>query len=83
MQNGVIVADRRNACGADVTFEIVTVTGTENVMMAAVLWPKGVTRIFNAACEPEITDLAELLTKMGKTSKAQARLTMTINGVDI
>jgi len=45
-------------------FEKVTVTGTENLMMAASL-AKGITIINNAAREPEIVDLAELLNKMG------------------
>lgn len=81
MQNGVIVAKAERLRGADVTFEIVTVTGTENVMMAATL-ASGVTRIFNAACEPEITDLAELLTKMGAHIEGAGTPTMTITGVD-
>ncbi|MFN8000871.1 MAG: UDP-N-acetylglucosamine 1-carboxyvinyltransferase [Acidobacteriota bacterium] len=81
MQNGVIVAKAERLRGADVTFEIVTVTGTENVMMAAAL-ANGVTRIFNAACEPEITDLAELLTKMGAHIEGAGTPTMTITGVD-
>jgi UDP-N-acetylglucosamine 1-carboxyvinyltransferase len=46
--------------GGEINFDKVTVTGTENVMMAATL-ARGVTILQNAACEPEITDLAELL----------------------
>src|SRR5918995_2942170 len=50
--------------GADVQFNKVTVTGTENLMMAATL-ARGITTIHNAAREPEIGDLADLLNKMG------------------
>jgi UDP-N-acetylglucosamine 1-carboxyvinyltransferase len=50
--------------GGHVTFDKITVTGTENILMAAAL-AEGETQIDNAACEPEVTDLAELLTKMG------------------
>src|SRR5205807_3034367 len=50
--------------GAEILFDKVSVTGTENLMMAATL-ARGKTTIHNAACEPEIADLAELLNKMG------------------
>src|SRR6202521_1905402 len=50
--------------GGHVIFEKITVTGTENILMAAVL-AEGETRIENAAREPEVTDLVALLTKMG------------------
>jgi UDP-N-acetylglucosamine 1-carboxyvinyltransferase len=50
--------------GADIEFEKVTVTGTENLMMAAAL-ANGTTTLKNAAREPEIVDLADLLNKMG------------------
>src|SRR5688500_10837643 len=67
--------------GADVSFEKVTVTGTENVMMAAVL-AKGKTIIHNAAQEPEILDLAELLNKMGARVKGAGTETIEIEGVE-
>ncbi len=67
--------------GAEIDFEKVTVTGTENVMMAAVL-AKGTTVIGNAACEPEIVDLADLLTKMGARIEGAGTPTMTIEGVE-
>jgi UDP-N-acetylglucosamine 1-carboxyvinyltransferase len=67
--------------GADVSFEKVTVTGTENVMMAAVL-AKGKTTIHNAAREPEIEDLAELLNKMGARIKGAGTETIEIEGVE-
>ncbi len=67
--------------GADVNFEKVTVTGTENVMMAAAL-AKGKTTIHNAAREPEIEDLAELLNKMGARIKGAGTETIEIEGVE-
>jgi UDP-N-acetylglucosamine 1-carboxyvinyltransferase len=67
--------------GAVVDFEKVTVTGTENVMMAASL-ARGKTVIKNAACEPEIDDLAELLNKMGARIKGAGTPTIEIEGVE-
>ena len=67
--------------GATVDFEIVTVTGTENVMMAAVL-ASGRTTIKNAAREPEIEDLADLLNKMGARVKGAGTETIEIEGVE-
>jgi UDP-N-acetylglucosamine 1-carboxyvinyltransferase len=67
--------------GADINFEIVTVTGTENVMMAAAL-AKGKTTIHNAALEPEIVDLADLLNKMGARIKGAGTATIEIEGVE-
>lgn len=81
MHNGVVVATADRLKGADIAFETVTVTGTENLLMAAVL-AKGTTRIFNAACEPEVTDLAELLIKMGAKIEGINSPTLTITGVD-
>lgn len=81
MQGGVVVATADRLKGADIAFETVTVTGTENLLMAAVL-AKGTTRIFNAACEPEITDLANLLIKMGAKIEGSGTPTLTITGVD-
>lgn len=67
--------------GADISFEKVTVTGTENVMMAASL-AEGQTQIRNAAQEPEIEDLAELLNKMGARIKGAGTPLMEIDGVE-
>ncbi len=67
--------------GAEIYFEKVTVTGTENVMMAAVL-ANGKTKIINAAREPEIEDLAELLNKMGARIKGAGTETIEIEGVE-
>lgn len=67
--------------GAKVRFDTVTVTGTENVMMAAAL-AKGETIIENAAREPEVTDLAIVLNKMGARISGAGTETITIEGVD-
>jgi UDP-N-acetylglucosamine 1-carboxyvinyltransferase len=67
--------------GAEIDFEKVTVTGTENVMMAASL-ARGRTVIKNAAREPEIEDLAELLNKMGARIKGAGTSTIEIEGVE-
>lgn len=67
--------------GAEIEFEKVTVTGTENVMMAAVL-AEGTTVIKNAAREPEIDDLTELLSKMGARIKGSGTETIVIEGVE-
>ena len=67
--------------GTDVRFEKVTVTGTENVLMAATL-ARGTTRILGAACEPEITDLADLLNRMGARVRGAGTETITVEGVE-
>jgi len=67
--------------GAEVTFEKVSVTGTENLMMAATL-ARGRTTIHNAAREPEVKDLAELLNKMGARVRGAGTPTIQIEGVE-
>lgn len=67
--------------GADIEFNKVTVTGTENLMMAATL-ARGTTTLRNAAREPEIVDLAELLNKMGARVNGAGTDTIQIEGVD-
>ena len=67
--------------GKEMEFEKVTVTGTENVMMAASL-ANGKTTIRNAAMEPEIEDLAELLNKMGARIKGAGTPVIEIEGVE-
>ncbi len=67
--------------GASVTFDRITVTGTEDLMMAAVL-AKGETVLHNAAREPEVVDLAELLTAMGARIDGAGTSTITIQGVE-
>ncbi|MBX3299506.1 MAG: UDP-N-acetylglucosamine 1-carboxyvinyltransferase [Acidobacteria bacterium] len=83
LESGDVVAraPKGRLTGAEVEFEKVTVTGTENVMMAASL-ADGRTTIRNAACEPEIDDLAELLNKMGARIRGAGTTEITIDGVE-
>ena len=83
LESGDVVARAPNGRlkGAEIDFEMVTVTGTENVMMAASL-AEGRTVIRNAAQEPEIEDLAELLNKMGARIRGAGTPTMEIDGVE-
>lgn len=67
--------------GGEIHFDKVTVTGTENVMMAATL-ARGTTVLHNAACEPEINDLAELLNKMGARVRGAGTGSIEIEGVE-
>lgn len=75
VENGYMQASspegRKRLKGARITTDMVTVTGTENFLMAAAL-AEGETVLENAAMEPEITDLAEMLIKMGPRSPATA-----------
>jgi UDP-N-acetylglucosamine 1-carboxyvinyltransferase len=80
MEHGYVEAICDRLVGAEVTFDKITVTGTENVMMAAVL-AEGRTVLGNAAREPEIVDLAELLIKMGARIEGAGSSTITIEGV--
>ena len=83
LESGDVVArtTKGRLVGNTINFEKVTVTGTENVMMAAAL-AKGKTTINNAAEEPEIADLAELLNKMGARIKGAGTSTIEIEGVE-
>ncbi|MEZ7924015.1 MAG: UDP-N-acetylglucosamine 1-carboxyvinyltransferase [Acinetobacter towneri] len=67
--------------GGEVVFDMVTVGGTENILMAAVL-AEGVTTIRNAAREPEITDLAQMLIKMGAKIEGLDTDTLVVTGVE-
>ena len=67
--------------GAEIHFNKVTVTGTENLMLAATL-AKGRSVLYNAAREPEVTDLAELLNKMGARVLGAGTSTIQIQGVE-
>ena len=67
--------------GAKIYFDIATVTGTENIMMAAVL-ADGITILENAACEPEVAELADVLNSMGACIKGGGTDCITIEGVD-
>ena len=66
--------------GANIVFEKITVTGTENVLMAAAL-AAGETLLENCAREPEVTDLAELLEKMGARIEGAGTATIRVQGV--
>ena len=82
VENGYVHAsiDGRLKSG-EVVFDMVTVGGTENILMAAVL-AEGVTTIRNAACEPEITDLANMLNKMGAQIEGLDTNTLIVTGVE-
>jgi UDP-N-acetylglucosamine 1-carboxyvinyltransferase len=67
--------------GAELSFSKISVTGTENLMMAATL-ARGTTTIHNAAREPEVRDLAELLNKMGARVRGAGTPTITIEGIE-
>src|SRR5437763_9456213 len=67
--------------GAEMSFEKVSVTGTENLMMAATL-ARGTTTLHNCAREPEVRDLAELLNKMGARVRGAGTPTIQIEGVE-
>ena len=81
VENGFIRARAERLKGAHIVFDIVTVTGTENLMMAAVL-ARGETILENAAREPEITDLANFLNSMGAKISGAGSSTICIEGVD-
>lgn len=80
-ENGYIKAKASRLKGARIVMDMVTVTGTENVMMAAVL-AKGTTVIENAAREPEVIDLAGCLNAMGAQIEGAGSSTLVIHGVD-
>jgi UDP-N-acetylglucosamine 1-carboxyvinyltransferase len=82
LEDGYIVADAPQGLkGAEIVFSQVTVTGTENLLMAACL-AKGDTILANAAREPEVTDLAECLVKMGAKIDGIGSDTLQITGVN-
>ncbi|HLN79924.1 MAG TPA: UDP-N-acetylglucosamine 1-carboxyvinyltransferase, partial [Thermoanaerobaculia bacterium] len=81
LQHGYVEAKASRLTGADIAFEHVTVTGTENAMLAATL-ARGTTRLFNAAREPEVDDLAKLLVSMGARISGAGTEAITIEGVD-
>jgi len=81
IEHGYVRVKSKRLKGARIYLDIPTVTGTENLMMAAVL-ADGVTIIENAACEPEVSDLAESLKKMGAKIDGAGKDLITIEGVD-
>ena len=81
IKEGYIEAKAKKLRGTTIPFDVSTVTGTENIMMAATL-AQGETIILNAACEPEIVELANVLEKMGANIKGVGTDIITINGVN-
>jgi len=79
--HGFVEASCDRLQGAVILMDTVTVTGTENLMMAACL-AQGETLLDNAACEPEVVDLAELLRAMGAHIEGDGTRTIRIRGVD-
>ncbi len=80
IEHGYVVASAKKLRGAHIYFDTVTVTGTENIMMAAVL-AEGETTLENAAREPEIVDLANALIQMGAKIEGAGTDIITIRGV--
>jgi UDP-N-acetylglucosamine 1-carboxyvinyltransferase len=80
LEHGYVEAQAKKLIGAEIYFDTVTVTGTENLMMAAVL-AEGTTTLRNAAREPEIVALAEVLNKMGADVRGAGTSVLQINGV--
>ena len=80
LNNGYIEARAKKLKGVSIYFDIPTVTGTENIMMAAVL-AEGTTVLNNAACEPEIVNLADVLKGMGAKISGAGSDVVTIEGV--
>jgi len=81
LRDGYVEAKASRLKGADIYFDISTVTGTENILMAATL-AKGTTTLKNAAREPEIVNLAEVLAGMGARIKGAGSDVITIEGVE-
>ena len=81
VERGYIIARAERLRGARIRMHVVTVTGTENLMMAAVL-AEGTTVLENAACEPEVQDLAHFLNRMGAKISGIGTSTLVIEGVE-
>jgi UDP-N-acetylglucosamine 1-carboxyvinyltransferase len=81
LKEGYVEAKAKRLQGARIYFDISTVGGTENIMMAAAL-AKGTTRMENAAKEPEVVNLADTLKAMGAKIKGAGTDVITIEGVD-
>ena len=81
VEHGYIVAEAARLRGARITTDMVTVTGTENLLMAATL-ADGETVLENAAQEPEVCDLAELLIAMGAQIEGHGSGRIRVQGVD-
>ena len=80
IEHGCVVASADTLVGAGVALEFPSVGATENILMAAVL-AEGITTIDNAAREPEIIDLCEMLVQMGAKIEGAGASTLTVEGV--
>ena len=80
LKHGYVEASADRLVGSDIYLDIPTVTGTENLMMAAAL-AEGKTILRNAACEPEVVALADVLNRMGADIQDAGTAMMTIRGV--
>lgn len=81
LDRGYVIAECKRLKGAEIYLDTPTVTGTENLMMAATL-ARGRTTLVNAAREPEVEELAQVLNKMGARVNGAGTDTMVIEGVD-
>jgi UDP-N-acetylglucosamine 1-carboxyvinyltransferase len=81
LARGYVTATARRLRGASIVFDMVTVTGTENLMMAAAL-ARGRTTLENAAREPEVEELGRVLNKMGARITGAGTSLITIDGVE-
>src|SRR5450432_109595 len=81
VENGYIIAKAKRLRGARIVMDMVTVTGTENILMAATL-AQGTTVIENAAQEPEVVDLAQCLNAMGAKVSGAGSATIVVEGVE-
>lgn len=82
IKDGYVIADAKDGLnGANIVFDKITVTGTENIIMAAAL-ANGVTKIFNAAKEPEVVQLCEILNQNGVKIEGIATSKLTIHGTN-
>ncbi|HET8598216.1 MAG TPA: UDP-N-acetylglucosamine 1-carboxyvinyltransferase [Castellaniella sp.] len=81
IDHGFVVAEAQRLKGASILTDMVTVTGTENLMMAAAL-AEGRTVLENAACEPEVVDLARVLIAMGAHIEGHGTDRIVIEGVE-
>lgn len=79
-EHGYVEATAERLSGAEIVFDKITVTGTENLMMAATL-AEGETILQNAACEPEVVDLADMLKDMGANIQGAGTPAIRIRGV--
>ncbi len=81
LEHGYVNARARRLRGATIVFDMPTVTGTENLMMAAAL-ARGRTTLENAAREPEVEELGRVLNKMGARIRGAGSSLITVEGVD-